>query len=68
MSMSSPTAEWDRLGDGFYRKVQLYTGVFDDDLELDNYVVAGAPYSGALGESVEKSLMSGADVRSLASR
>ncbi len=48
--MSNPTAEWDTVGDGFYRKVQLYTSVVDDDVELDNYIVAGVPYSGALGE------------------
>lgn len=47
--MSKPTADWDRIGDRFYRKVQLYTGVFDPDLELENYVIAGAPYSGAVG-------------------
>ena len=47
--MSKPTADWDRVGDRFYRKIQLYTGVFDQDLELENYVIAGAPYSGALG-------------------
>ena len=47
--MSKPTADWDRVGDRFYRKTQLYTAVFDPDLELENYVIAGAPYSGALG-------------------
>ncbi|KAI9827821.1 MAG: hypothetical protein M1832_004310 [Thelocarpon impressellum] len=46
--MSSPTADWDRVGDRFYRKVQLYTAVFDQDLELENYVSAGAPYGGAI--------------------
>ncbi|KAF2745017.1 vacuolar protein-like protein sorting vps16 [Sporormia fimetaria CBS 119925] len=46
--MSKPTANWEKVGDKFYRKVQLYTGVFDPDLELDKYNVAGAPYSGAV--------------------
>ncbi|KAL1304186.1 hypothetical protein AAFC00_000609 [Neodothiora populina] len=46
--MSKPTADWERIGDRFYRKVQLYTSVFDADLELENYVVAGAPLSGAI--------------------
>ncbi|KAK8249181.1 vacuolar protein sorting-associated protein [Phyllosticta capitalensis] len=41
-----PTADWERVGDRFYRKLQLYTDVFDQDLELENYVVVGAPYSG----------------------
>ena len=47
--MSKPTANWDRVGDRFYRKIQLYSDVFDPDLELENYIIAGAPYSGALG-------------------
>lgn len=47
--MSKPTADWERVGDRFYRKIQLYTSVFDQDLELENYVIAGAPYSGAVG-------------------
>jgi hypothetical protein len=47
--MSKPTANWDKVGDSFYRKVQLYTDVFDPDLELENYLIAGAPYSGAVG-------------------
>ena len=47
--MSKPTANWEKVGDKFYRKVQLYTAVFDADLELDKYNVVGAPYSGAVG-------------------
>ncbi|KAK8154377.1 vacuolar protein-like protein sorting vps16 [Phyllosticta citrichinensis] len=43
-----PTADWERVGDRFYRKLQLYTDIFDQDLELENYVVVGAPYSGAV--------------------
>ncbi|KAF2723728.1 vacuolar protein sorting-associated protein 16 [Polychaeton citri CBS 116435] len=46
--MSRPTDDWERVGDRFYRKTQLYTSVFDPDLELENYVVVGAPYSGAV--------------------
>ncbi|KAF1815594.1 vacuolar protein-like protein sorting vps16 [Eremomyces bilateralis CBS 781.70] len=48
MSASKPMSGWDKVGDRFYRKVQLYTAVFDTELELENYLVAGAPYSGAL--------------------
>ncbi|TLD04900.1 uncharacterized protein PgNI_09463 [Pyricularia grisea] len=44
----SPTAGWEQVGDKYYRKVQLYTEVFDLDLDLDNYVVAGAPDGGAV--------------------
>lgn len=47
--MSGPTADWSRVGDRFYRRTQLYTNVFDEDLELENYIVTGAPYSGAVG-------------------
>lgn len=46
--MSKPTANWEKVGDKFYRRIQLYTDVFDADLELDKYQVAGAPYSGAV--------------------
>jgi hypothetical protein len=49
VTMSKPTANWEKVGDKFYRKVQLYTAVFDQDLELENYNLAGAPYSGAVG-------------------
>jgi len=51
IAMSKPTADWDRIGDRFYRKVQLYTDVFDQDLELENHIIVGAPYSGAVGKS-----------------
>jgi hypothetical protein len=47
--MSKPTEGWERVGDRFYRKTQLYTSVFDASLEIENYVVVGAPYSGAVG-------------------
>jgi Vps16, N-terminal region len=50
--MANPTADWERLGDKYYRKVQLYTAVFDQDLELENYVVTGCPYGGAIGMSL----------------
>ena len=45
------TADWERLGEKFYRKVQLYTEVFDQDLELENYIVTGCSYGGAIGTS-----------------
>ncbi|VBB86617.1 Putative vacuolar protein sorting-associated protein 16 VPS16 [Podospora comata] len=48
MDVAHPTAGWEQLGPSFYRKIQLYTQVFDQDLDLDNYIVAGAPYSGAI--------------------
>ena len=47
--MSRAVADWERVGDRFYRRTQLYTSVFDPDFELENYRVAGAPYSGAVG-------------------
>ncbi|KAK8123458.1 hypothetical protein PG999_003376 [Apiospora kogelbergensis] len=48
MEAVHPTAGWEKVGDRFYRKTQLYTAVFDQDLDLDNYIVAGAPYGGAI--------------------
>ena len=48
MTSSNPIAGWDKVGDQFYRRVQLYDAIFDEELELENYLVAGAPYSGAL--------------------
>jgi hypothetical protein len=47
--MANPTAEWERLGEKFYRKVRLYTEIFDQDLELENYIVTGCSYGGAIG-------------------
>jgi hypothetical protein len=47
--MANPTADWEKVGSKFYRKIQLYTAVFDQDLELENYIVTGCSYGGALG-------------------
>ena len=47
--MSNPTAGWERVDDSFYRKIKLYDAVFDPDLELENYIIAGAPCAGAIG-------------------
>jgi Vps16, N-terminal region len=47
--MANPTADWEKVGDKFYRKIQLYTAVFDQDLELENYLVTGCSYGGAIG-------------------
>jgi hypothetical protein len=52
MDTTHPTAGWEQVGDKWFRKIQLYTAVFDQDLELDNYIVAGAPFGGALGASI----------------
>jgi hypothetical protein len=52
ITMSKPTANWEKVGDKFYRKIQLYQAVFDQDLELENYNVVGAPYGGAVGRYV----------------
>jgi hypothetical protein len=46
--MSKPTSNWEKIGNRFYRKVKHYTAVFDHDLELENYLIAGAPYGGAV--------------------
>ena len=49
MAPPNPLAHWDRVGDSFYRKVPVYDVIFDEDVELENYIIAGAPYGGALG-------------------
>lgn len=51
MAPPNPLAHWDRVGDSFYRKVPVYDVIFDEDVELENYIIAGAPYGGALGRS-----------------
>ena len=57
MEPSHPTAGWETVGGKLFRKSQLYTAVFDQDLELDNYIVAGAPYGGALGAFAAPSVL-----------
>jgi hypothetical protein len=49
MTAPNPRAGWEKVGDQFYRKIRLYESVFDPDLELENYLVAGASYGGAIG-------------------
>ncbi|KAL6850797.1 Vacuolar protein sorting-associated protein 16 [Amphichorda felina] len=48
MDALHPRAEWESVGDKWFRKTQIYTEVFDQDLDLDNYIITGAPYAGAL--------------------
>lgn len=55
MAPPNPLAHWDRVGDSFYRKVPVYDVIFDEDVELENYIIAGAPYGGALGRSSYRS-------------
>lgn len=52
METTHPTAGWESVDKRWFRKIQLYTAVYDQDLDLDNYIVAGAPYGGALGASL----------------
>lgn len=66
--MSKPTADWVRVGDCFYRKIQLYSDVFDEDLELEHYTVIGAPYSGAVGKHFSRRQMDSADIGSSTTR
>ena len=51
MDTSNPREGWEIVGNQFYRKVRVYEAVFDQDIELENYVVVGAPYSGAIGKT-----------------
>ena len=49
--MSGPTADWEKVGDSFYRKIKFYEAILDPELELEHHVIAGAVYGGALGIS-----------------
>jgi hypothetical protein len=51
MAPLNPLADWERVGDHFYRKSRVYDAVFGEDVELENYIVAGAPYGGAIGNN-----------------
>ena len=50
--MSGPTAEWEKVGDSFYRKIKFYEAILDPELELEYHIIAGAVYGGALGTSI----------------
>lgn len=54
MDTLHPRAEWESVGDRWFHKTQVYTEVFDQDLDLDNYIVSGAPYAGALGKKRQR--------------
>lgn len=49
MDTLQPRADWETVGDKWFRKTQTYTAVFDPDLDLDNYILVGAPFAGAIG-------------------
>jgi hypothetical protein len=51
MDTLQPRADWEAVGDKWFRKTQTYTAVFDADLDLDNYILVGAPFGGAIGTS-----------------
>lgn len=61
MTTVKATADWNRVGDKYYRKTQLYTSIFDGDLELENHTLVQAPYSGAIGMQTPASKKYGAD-------
>ena len=48
MTLANPRAGWEKIGNEFYRKFQLYTNIFEKDLDLENHFCAGAPFSGAI--------------------
>ncbi|OGE58308.1 hypothetical protein PENARI_c001G02310 [Penicillium arizonense] len=48
MAPSNPLANWEKIGDSFYRKIAVYDAIFEEDVELENYIAAGAPYGGAI--------------------
>ena len=48
MEAEHPRAGWEGRGTRWFRRTQLYTAVFEADVDLDNYILAGAPYGGAI--------------------
>lgn len=52
LTMPRTVAGWDKVGDRFYRRVELYKPQFPEDVDLAHHVVAGAPFSGAIGEAL----------------
>lgn len=52
MDALHPTAEWESVDGKWFRKTQLYTEVFEQDRDLDNFIVVGAPFAGALGKGI----------------
>lgn len=48
MSAAAPTADWEILGENYYRKVLLYAAVFPPEVDLNLYHLTAAPFSGAL--------------------
>ncbi|KAH8154271.1 uncharacterized protein LAJ45_02039 [Morchella importuna] len=48
MTTSSATAGWEQVEDKYYRKILQYSSLWDTDFDLSDYIVAGAPYGGAL--------------------
>lgn len=50
MTTNSATAGWEQVEDKYYRKILLYSALWDADFDLSDYIAAGAPYGGALGK------------------
>ncbi|KAJ5279625.1 hypothetical protein N7478_004997 [Penicillium angulare] len=48
MAPSNPLANWEKVGDSFYRKIPVYDAIFDEDVELESYIVTGAPCGGVI--------------------
>ncbi|XP_065839193.1 vacuolar protein sorting-associated protein 16 homolog [Oscarella lobularis] len=49
MADLNPTAEWDLLGDVYYRRRVLFTMEWgENDIDLTRFIVAGAPFGGPI--------------------
>ncbi|XP_065832323.1 vacuolar protein sorting-associated protein 16 homolog [Oscarella lobularis] len=49
MADLNPTAEWDLLGDVYYRRRVLFTMEWgENDIDLARFIVAGAPFDGPI--------------------
>jgi hypothetical protein len=65
MAPSNPLANWEKIGDSFYRKIAVYDAIFEEDVELENYIAAGAPYGGAIGKNAMFENRIGTDLKSV---
>lgn len=49
--LKNPTSTWETVSNTYYRKIKSYSAAWteNEDFNLDDYILAGAPFGGALG-------------------
>ncbi len=50
-TLPNPTSTWETVSNTYYRKLTLYSELWEDNGEfnLDDYIVAGSQFGGAIG-------------------